>query len=59
MDVVEEDIDANLHEVIIIYPIFFTDGYNIETSFQINTIVFELWKILHAASNNSQRSSDI
>ena len=29
VDVVEEDIDVNLHEVIIINPILFTDGYHI------------------------------
>ena len=54
VDIVEEDIDVNLHEVIIIDPILFTDGYNIKTSFQINTIVFELRKLLHITSNNSQ-----
>ena len=33
VDVVGEDIDVNLHEVIIINPVLFNDGYNIETSF--------------------------
>ena len=33
VDVVGEDIDVSLYEVIIINPVLFNDGYNIETSF--------------------------
>ena len=59
VDAVEEDIDVKLHEVIIIDPIFFTDEYSIETSFQINNIVYEARIIFHITSNNSQWSGNI
>ena len=42
VDVIEKDIDVILHKIIIIDHILFPDGYNIETLFQIHTIVFEL-----------------